>query len=291
MLTGILVGAGILAYAVTRPVAGRPRRVGDYLVPYLLAAGAMIGLYALWQYVLDLLVVHTAGAVGRGRSVALLEQDLHLPSEASLQRLALHAPWLIRLSNRYYADVDFPGLSACLLWLFARHRDRFARYLAVLIVATTVCALIQAIPVAPPRLVPGFGFIDMGTRFHQLVYSPGADQPGVLTTMPSVHVAWATWVAATAVGAGRGRWRWVFVAHPLITTFVVVVTGNHFWLDAAAGAAIVAAAFAAVDALLRLIRHRWRPAGPAGGPDLGPAGSGTTSPGYDAEVANRYLTS
>jgi hypothetical protein len=264
-LAGILAGAGAVTLGATRASHGWARRAGDFAVPYLLAAAAMIGLYALWQFVLDLLVVHTAGAIGRGRDIAVLEQHLHLPSEASLQRLALHAPWLVHLANRYYADVDFPGLCACLLWLFARHRDRFIRYLAPLVVITAICAFIQAVPVAPPRLVPGFGFLDTGAMYHQLVYSPGADQPGVLTTMPSVHVAWAAWVAIAAVGAGRGRWRWVWVAHPVLTVLVVVVTGNHFWLDGAAALGIVAVVFAGEGLVLRFWGRR-RPPPPTGTP-------------------------
>ncbi|MDQ2727754.1 MAG: phosphatase PAP2 family protein [Actinomycetota bacterium] len=202
-----LVAGGLGLMGLGRTTGSHDRRRLRALAPYLLAAGGVIGLYAVWQFALELLVVHTAGALRRGRAMAHVEQALHLPSEASFQRLALHAPWLVEAANRYYAWVDFPGLCAGLAWLFWRHRDRFAHYLVTLVGVTTVCSLLQAIPVAPPRLTPGFGFIDTGELFHQLVYPPGGSDPGVLTTLPSVHVAWAALVAVIVCGAGTSRWR------------------------------------------------------------------------------------
>ncbi len=38
--------------------------------------------------------------------------------------------------------------------------------------------------------------------------------------------------------------RWLWLAHPVITTLVVVSTGNHYWLDAIAGAVLVGATLA-----------------------------------------------
>ena len=261
-------GVGLLGLGrVTGPKGSHRLRIA---APYLLAAGGVILLYAVWQFALDLLVVHTAGAIGRGREIANLERAVHLPSEASFQRLALHASWLVKAANRYYAWVDFPGLCACLGWLFWRHRDHFAHYLVTLIGVTAVCTFLQAIPIAPPRLTPGFGFIDTGTLFGQIVYPPGASDPGVLTTMPSVHVAWAALVAVIICGAGASRWRWVFVAHPVLTMVVVVVTGNHFWADGIVALAIVGATMAVQQGVIRHLRR--------------PRGSGSSPHGYDAET-------
>jgi hypothetical protein len=57
--------------------------------------------------------------------------------------------------------------------------------------------------------------------------------------------------------------RALWCAYPLLVFFVVVVTGNHFWVDAAAGALV--AALSAVMARQVLARARpavwsWRPA-------------------------------
>lgn len=270
-----LVAAGLVLLGLGPRVGPDGRCRLRAVAPYLLVAGGVIGLYALWQFALDLLIVHTAGALRRGRAIVHIEQAVHVPSEASFQRLALHAPWLVQAANRYYAWVDFPGLCAALTWLFWRHRDRFAHYLVTLIAVTGICAFIQAIPVAPPRLTPGFGFVDTAARFHQFVYPPGASDPGVLTTMPSVHVAWAALVAVMICGAGASRWRWAFIAHPVLTMAVVVVTGNHFWADGIVALAILGATMAVQSGVIRHLRRS--------------RGSALSRQGYDA-TANNHAT-
>ena len=81
----------------------------------------------------------------------------------------------------------------------------------VLAWTTLCCLLIQLIPVAPPRMIPGIGIVDTGLRYNQSVYSHGLpiDQ---LSAMPSVHVAWAVLRrllhcggSARAAGAGSVR--------------------------------------------------------------------------------------
>ena len=52
----------------------------------------------------------------------------------------------------------------------------------------------------------------------------GADQ---LSAMPSVHVCWSALVAWAVITASTSRWRWLILAHPIITAFVVVATGNN----------------------------------------------------------------
>jgi PAP2 superfamily len=51
-------------------------------------------------------------------------------------------------------------------------------------------------------------------------------------------------VAVAVVGALRSRWRWLAVLYPVLTTLIVVVTANHYWLDGVAAALLVVAALA-----------------------------------------------
>ena len=63
------------------------------------------------------------------------------------------------------------------------------------------------------------------------------------------------------------------VAYPVITTLVVVATGNHFFLDAVAGTLLAGLTWAVVSRLSR----------PRGGPDGGP---GPRSADRDGDVDN-----
>ncbi|MGH3274999.1 MAG: phosphatase PAP2 family protein, partial [Streptosporangiaceae bacterium] len=128
--------------------------------------------------------------------------------------------------------LHFPVVIACMIWLFAWHRDAYPRTRTTLVLFTGVCLLIQFVPVAPPRMLPLTGMVDTAVRYHQSVYSSVAGfRADQLSAMPSVHVGWAALVAVAVIVTARSRWRWLAVLYPAMTTLAVVVTANHFWLD------------------------------------------------------------
>ncbi|TAM85019.1 MAG: inositol phosphorylceramide synthase, partial [Jatrophihabitans sp.] len=155
-----------------------------------------------------------------------------------LQHLVTGSALLMQAANLYYATMHFGVLFVFLLWLFLRHRDRYAPVRNTLALTTLACLLIQLVPVAPPRLLPGF--VDTAARYGQSVYALGFDADE-LSAMPSVHVAWAVLVGWYAVRIGRGPWRWLGPAHALLTVLVVVATANHWWADAIVAVAVLCA--------------------------------------------------
>ena len=148
-----------------------------------------------------------------------------------IQRAFLPHPLIIQVFNLYYAGLHFAALIACLIWLFIRHRASYPRVRTTVILFTGLSLLVQLIPVAPPRMLPGDGMIDTAVRYGQSVYGRHAGfQPDQLSAMPSVHVGWALLVAVVIVQVSRSRWRWL-AGLPRLTTLAVVITANHFWLD------------------------------------------------------------
>ena len=245
----LLLGAGLaLLGAAARRGPARTRWAG----PYLREAAVLCALYAAWQVLLDALVTRTAGAVGRGRWVWHAERDLRWPGEAWFQRPFLHHPALGRAADVWYGAAHFTVMGIFLAWMFARHRDRYPAVRAQLALVTLAAALIQAVPVAPPRLVPGLGVVDLPRLFGQSVYNPGGlSDPGQLIAMPSVHVGWAAVVALGCVRATRSSGRVLGPLHLLITGAVVVGTGNHYWMDGAVALLLLALAVAAVAGVRR----------------------------------------
>ena len=174
-----------------------------------------------------------------------LEQWLHLPSELTLQRGIIPHSFLTQACNIFYATVHVPALLVTLIWLFARHRDRYRWIRNNLAVLTAGCLLIQFIPVAPPRMFADLGFIDTGLRYGQSVYGAGGSgESNQLAALPSIHVGWAIVVAVAVITASHHRWRWLIVVHPALTMYAVMVTGNHWWLDGILAGAILAASMA-----------------------------------------------
>jgi PAP2 superfamily len=208
------------------------------LSPFAREAGVIAGLYALWQLAGSLSVLGTTGALQRARWIERTERDWWLPSEARVQHLVSGHPLVVQASNVYYATMHFGALFVFLIWLFVRHRDAYPTVRLTLALSTLVCLLIQLVPVAPPRLLPGY--VDTAAQYGQSVYSLGL-APDELSAMPSVHVAWAVLIGWAVVRVSTSKWRWFAAAHPVLTIFVIAATANHFWLDGIMAMAVLAA--------------------------------------------------
>ena len=139
-----------------------------------------------------------------------------------------------------------------LLWLHQRRPAAFAFVRTTLLLASALALLgFLAYPTAPPRLA-GIGIADTVSNGHvdlnhglvSSLYNPYA-------AVPSMHIGYALSVAASLLRHGRHRLvRTLGALYPLFVLLVVVATGNHFFLDAAAGALVAGLAAAAVAALL-----------------------------------------
>jgi hypothetical protein len=140
--------------------------------------------------------------------------------------------------------------------MFLRHRDRYAFWRTTIVLLTASCLLVQLLPVAPPRLLPEFGFVDTAAEYGQSVYTAlSAVGPDQLSAMPSVHVGWAVLVAIAAWTLTTSRWRWLGVGHAVATVFVVVATANHFWLDGIVATALLGFVLVLQDQAIRLRRY------------------------------------
>ena len=232
--------AAVGSAAVTRLVGRRVFPAGRALSAWTRELSVMFGLYGLWQLAGGLSLGQAADAVRRGRLILHVEAWLRFPGEAAVQRPFLPYHGLLRALDLYYVVLHVAVTGAVLVWVFARHRERYPVVRNTLALATAGSLLVALVPVAPPRLVPGSRVVDVGRLVGPTVY-PATARPGLdqLSAMPSVHVAWALVAAGAVVYVLHSRWRWLAVVHPVFTVAVVVVTGNHYFADAVVAAAIV----------------------------------------------------
>ena len=248
--SGVLAGALLGTAAVLHAVGTRVSRA---VYPYARETGVIAGLYSLWQLAGTLSVLGTSGAFARARWIERVQHDWRLPSEATVQHGIADHPLIVQACNIYYATMHFGVLFVFLLWMFLRHRDAYPRVRTTIVLITLVCLLIQLIPVAPPRLLPGY--TDTAQQYGQSVYSLGL-APDQLSAMPSVHVAWAVLIAWAVIRVSASRWRWLALAHPIVTIYVIAATANHFWLDGVAAIVLLAACVLVQNAARRAI-GRW----------------------------------
>ncbi|HSB87842.1 MAG TPA: phosphatase PAP2 family protein, partial [Ilumatobacteraceae bacterium] len=221
----------------------RPSRLRSVLMPATLELTLMAALYSIWRMARVLPLDRQQGAIERARDIDRWQHDLHLPSELSLQRFVLDHEWLGRLMNYYYAILHVPALIVFMVWLFARHRDRYAHWRNGLAMLTGFCVIIRFVRVAPPRYLPDLGYIDLASRFGWSVYGPvGTGVSDQFAAMPSIHVGWAAVVSFGVVAVSTSRWRWLALVHVVMTTLAVSATGNHWWADGIVAVALLALA-------------------------------------------------
>jgi len=200
--------------------------------------------------------------------VLRIETLLDIDWERSLNMFVSAHEVLAVPMDYMYATLHYLVTPIVLIWMWRSHRDAYPRARTTLAVATVLGLVgFSFLPVAPPRMLPGF--VDTMAQYSGFGWW-GADASaprGVgsftneFAAMPSLHVGWALWCGWQMVRHGRHTvTRIAGVAYPALITIVVVATGNHYLLDAVAGAAVVFFAMIAVGATVRLWPHRARPA-------------------------------
>jgi hypothetical protein len=180
----------------------------------------------------------TAVAVAHSIRIIELEQALGLFHEPDMQRRIMDHGWMITLQNWIYIFGHWPVVIGTLIWLVWRHPDAFGRWRNAMIISGMIGVAIFALyPVAPPRLVPGYGFFDSVTaRSHayRVLQPPSLTNP--YAAVPSLHFGWnllmgIAWVRLSNHWAGK-----VFgLLMPPLMFLAIVLTANHFIFDGIAG--------------------------------------------------------
>jgi hypothetical protein len=178
-----------------------------------------------------------------------------------VQELFLGWPPFVRFWNIFYGTFHFVVTAALMVWLYLRQPHAYPRWRNTLAL-TTAFALVgfALFPLMPPRLLGDLGefggrsfnhdFVDTLSAFGGLWSFDSATMEAVsnqYAAMPSLHLGWAIWCFFAIERFVRHRWkRAVLISYPFMTLFAVIVTANHYWLDAVGG--VVVFAFGALAA-------------------------------------------
>jgi hypothetical protein len=211
-------------------------------------------LYVLAFYVVYSVIRNTQGSASVSAHHALdnaldlirVERALGLFHEQAIQDAVLDLGRLfIEWWNLFYGTFHFIVTAVALIYVFRRFPERYARWRNTL-ATTTALALIgfALYPLMPPRLLElhglHYGFVDTLERYGSLwSFDSGTMQKisNQYAAMPSLHFAWSLWCALILFPVLRRNWTKVLAAlYPLLTLFAIVITANHYILDAAGGA-------------------------------------------------------
>jgi len=178
-----------------------------------------------------------------------LERAVHLDVELWLNTVVTPVTWLAVPASFWYSTMHFIVTPAVLILLYRKHPVLYRPARTALMAATLVALLgYYFFPTAPPRLVGG-GYVDTLSETSGYGWWPSAAETAAggagsvtnqVAAMPSMHVGWALWVSIVLAALARRWWLKVLAyAYVATTTSVVVLTANHWVLDAVAGVVLV----------------------------------------------------
>jgi membrane-associated phospholipid phosphatase len=260
-----------LAFGVPRAAlraeqrTSRPGFVGELAIVAVL-------LFA-YDRIRDLSSANTLTAFAHGIDVLSIERALHFNLELPFNLWLSNHQALALTTSLYYQfahlSMTMTVLATCFIWHPAIYRP--ARN-ALLVINAVGMLVFWLFPTAPPRLLPGTGFID--TSLVEGISTPVREgSVNQFAAMPSLHIAWAVWTAVIAMIMVRRRvLQCACMVYPALTTLAVVGTGNHYLLDVVCGLALGLAALqlfrpdqlAMVEVPLELISEEAAEALPAG---------------------------
>src|SRR5919199_3694106 len=151
-----------------------------------------------------------ARAFENGLRVINFEQRwMHHLLELSFQRVLDSSHVLATLAGWTYWNSEFTVIGLALLWTYLRRHDSFARFRNSILLAN-VLGLVGyvALPTAPPRMFPTFGFLDPVATMAGLNHGSGIVQlaSNPYAAMPSLHAADALIVGLCLAAVVRRWW-------------------------------------------------------------------------------------
>jgi membrane-associated phospholipid phosphatase len=246
-----------MAHVLERGRRVLPRGYRDLL----LQLGIWFGFLLAYQVARGAADRDPAAAFENGLKVIDFERRVGSLFELSLQGFLGSSQFLITLTSWTYWLSQFTVLFLTIFWVYLRRNPYFVRFRNSILLANLIGLVgYVTLPTAPPRMFPDHGFVDTLASFSSLNHGSAvielAGNP--YAAMPSLHAADSLIVGITmALIVRRPLFKLIWLAWPAWVWFTVMATGNHFWLDIAAGIVVAALAGAVIyrDELRRLLRR------------------------------------
>jgi hypothetical protein len=181
---------------------------------------------------------------------------LRINWEYEVQQFFIDDRWVLISSNYFYGAGYVVSTLFALIWLYRSRPDHYPFWRNTLAIGTLLGLVgFRFYPLMPPRLLDVhlgevvYGFVDTLKEFPTLWSFDNSAMEKVsnqYAAMPSLHCGWAIWVMVSTFGLVRTQvMKVVVVLLPVTTIFVVVVTANHYLVDAAGGLVIMTIGYGA----------------------------------------------
>ena len=227
--------------------------------------GLLVAVDLAYETVRGMAEGQKAVAFANGQQIIDIERSTHTFFEPGWQAFFTQFQWLIDFANQIYMNSQFAVVVAFFFWLYFFRNDAYYFVRNMFMVAMGLALLGYAFyPTAPPRFFGAYGFVDTINDFSSVNHDSGLAKAFInpYAAVPSMHCAFAAMVGISAARLVKSRPVKVFWAcWPLLVAWVVIVTGNHYWLDVALGWGVAAVSALVASRLLARARPEawgWR---------------------------------
>lgn len=206
------------------------------------------------------------------------EYNLGIFYEIPIQQFFLDKTTLVEVINWIYIKLHIPTTIIFFVWMFYKRRKHYLYIRNGFLIANVITLFFFLwFPCAPPRMINGMeindyrelgmrvidnlnamgiylngGFVDTlyyvsGINLYDGVNSKLFNQ---FAAMPSMHFGNSLLIAVGIFWYTNKTWfKWVAMLYPVFVLTVIVMTGNHFFLDAVLGGIIIMFPFALMPLL------------------------------------------
>jgi hypothetical protein len=176
----------------------------------------------------------------------------------------------LRFWNIFYGTFHFIVTGGALFWIYHRFPGSYRKWRNTLAITTGLALLgFSLYPLMPPRLLSAcnefgrcgdFPYVDSLAAIGGLWSFDSGTMQAVsnqYAAMPSLHFGWSLWCLFALFPHLRHRWSKVLIClYPVATLFAIMVTANHYWLDAACGALTLGVGYVLGSASAKAIETR-----------------------------------
>lgn len=245
----------------------KPRRfLPNGAIDALLQLVVVVIAYKLYQNTRGLIndQLGASQAFANADWIVSTERLLHLNMEGGVQSFARSVPLLSDAASLTYMNAQFTVTFGAMIYIYMRHNQAFGFVRNMFIGAWTLALVGYVLmPTAPPRLVPGLGIHDAVAEFTKVDVT---DQSNVLNKLynpyaavPSMHVGFSLMIGIPLARLSKYKVTRVFWGiYPIVVLFVVMATGNHFFLDGIFGGLAVGISALVARRLGQLRPHAWQ---------------------------------
>jgi uncharacterized membrane protein YkvA (DUF1232 family) len=220
--------------------------------------------YLAYRIVRTVFASDANAAFAHARDLISIERTLHVFVEPSVQTWASGSHVLMLISSWLYVNAQTTITFSALFYLYLRHNRNFYFVRNMFMIAMAIALVGYVVfPTAPPRFLPEWGFTDTVAQLTHVRISHVSSSMTALfnpyAAVPSMHVADAIMIGWSLARLARHSVvRILWATYPFLIAFVIIVTANHFIIDALLGALTAGVAAYGARWLARARPVAWR---------------------------------